>query len=844
MFDEMPKRLSILKLVTLEAASVDENLIEMKTRVKDLKLELQIESGGVRMIGIWGVGGGGKTTLASSIYDEISSKYDGCCFLNNIREESSKNGLETLKEKMLSGLFKQKQVVMARLRHKKVLIFLDDVDRLDQLKTLVGSRDWFGEGTRIIITTRDEHLLNSYRVDLTHHINLLNNDEAVKLFSKHAHRDYTPMEDSEQLLKDVVSYAGGLPLALTVLGSFLCDKDVSQWKSALARLKEIPDEDIIGKLKINFDGLKSVEKDLFLEIACFFRWRRRYLAMKLLDACGFHPVVGVEVLRQKTLITISEDGTFDMHDLVQEMGHYIVKGEHPKNPEKHTRVWKREDVLKILAIDATANFDNIEAIDHRYLSSEESHRGSISIQQLWEGYKDLPNLTHMELGHMANLIKTPDFAGLVNLETFELYNCPCLEEIHPSVGQLEKLVFLSIERCPRLRKFPSICRTKKLETLIFEYCEKIEIISEIQQQEMDNLPHGHHVVNSSEEIASREIKKPNFFVNLLTCGCIKPRPLPDIEYYIEPCTSSGSSACSSPHNNRRLWFLHNALRKLNLSRCSLGDKEIGSGVWELPNLEVLNLNGNTILRLDFSILVLPRLKWLSVSDCKRLVELSELPSSIVVIMANRCRSLESFGDISNCKWLWNGNAIEDYFISVALKHQLPNGIVHSLFSRGDTFRLHLPDGWYNDYCGFLICIVTDVCYPVVKINIGKEDPPFDLSHEPDEAVEPEYGEKMTCIGYISFNSLRHTTLLTSSYNVISVTLTDFMNNSKVESMYTGIELVPRKSTIEEVQHATNCSEFWDKRFQDLELRTFVTRKCDSLKSSIEIFWKPYFGLKR
>ncbi|CAI9261179.1 unnamed protein product [Lactuca saligna] len=107
-------------------------------------------------------------------------------------------------------------MIKDRLKYKKVLIVLDDVDNLEHLEELVGSRDWF---------------------------------ESMKLFCKHAPRGYRRIEDYEQLSKDVVSYAGGLPLALRVLGRFLCDKDMNEWRSALARLKEIPDANILEKLK-------------------------------------------------------------------------------------------------------------------------------------------------------------------------------------------------------------------------------------------------------------------------------------------------------------------------------------------------------------------------------------------------------------------------------------------------------------------------------------------------------------------------------------------------------------------------------------------------------------------
>nr|KAJ0189789.1 hypothetical protein LSAT_V11C800408300 [Lactuca sativa] len=280
------------------------------------------------MFGIWGYGGGGKTTLACSIYDEISSEFDGCCFLKNIREESSKrNGLERLQEKIICGVLKQKQVevgrveegrhmIKDRLHHRKVLIVLDDVNNLEHLEELAGSHDWFGEGSRIIITTRDEHVLTAHKVDVIHNIRLLSDDEAMKLFCKHSPRGDRRMEDYEQLSKDVVSYAGGLPLALRVLNRFLCDKDMDEWRSALARLKEIPDAKILEKIKITFDGLTLLERELFLDIACFFRGRYKdEESMMILDACGFHPVIGIKVLIQKALITVSLDGRFDMHDL-------------------------------------------------------------------------------------------------------------------------------------------------------------------------------------------------------------------------------------------------------------------------------------------------------------------------------------------------------------------------------------------------------------------------------------------------------------------------------------------------------------------------------------------------
>ncbi|KAI3763078.1 hypothetical protein L1987_53528 [Smallanthus sonchifolius] len=205
-------------------------------------------------------------------------------------------------------------------------------------------------------------------------------------------------------------------------------------------------------------------------------------ATEVFEACGYHPNICIKMLEQKALLTIV-DGKFDMHDLIQEMGHNIVRGEHPNNPEKHSRVWKDEEIKNIFHWDATMENYTIEAIQYdgdpslfckivsnmkrlRWLSLTKPINYNVqnvetpsflsnelcyihleyypkspfpdsfqpmklatlklvySLQKnLWNGCKRLPHLQVLELFKMKNLLSTPDFDGLPCLQKLTLKQC-------------------------------------------------------------------------------------------------------------------------------------------------------------------------------------------------------------------------------------------------------------------------------------------------------------------------------------------------------------------------------------------------------------------------------------
>ena len=338
-------------------SNVHEDCVGLDSRVTEIKnsyLGIGLED--VRFIGIWGMGGMGKTTLARVLHQEIHRHFDASSFIGNVREGSCKNGLISLQKQLLDDILNESNIripdihwgtniIKDRLCKKKVLITLDDVDQLDQLKALAGKRDWFGQGSRIIITTRDQRLLfihDMIKAEI-YTVNELNDVEALKLFSREVFKKDYPSKDFEELAKNVIYYAGGLPLALKVLGASLILRKRDDWKYFPAKLKEDPPKILKNAFAISYNGLDSKEKNLFLDIACFFNGENKGWVASILQTS-----IEIDILMEKSLINISRFGTLWMHDTLQDFGREIVRSESLNELGQQSRLWLSNDIFRVL----------------------------------------------------------------------------------------------------------------------------------------------------------------------------------------------------------------------------------------------------------------------------------------------------------------------------------------------------------------------------------------------------------------------------------------------------------------------------------------------------------------
>ncbi|XP_040996723.1 disease resistance protein Roq1-like [Juglans microcarpa x Juglans regia] len=523
--------------------------VGIESRVNNINMLLSIGTKDTRMVGIYGIGGIGKTTIAKATYNLIADQFEGSCFLANVRETSKRElGLIQLQETILSKITGDSclklqnvdqgiNVIKQRLCRKKILLVLDDVDHSNQLEKLCERCSWFGLGSRIIITTRDKHLLTQHNVYLTYNVKELDNDEALQLFSRYAFKNGRSNDGFVELTKLALHYAGGLPLALKVVGSNLYDNDIHYWKSELEKYKRIPEKNIQEVLKISYDGLDEYAQKIFLDIACFFRGEKREYVTKILENCGFFPDSGIKKLIDKCLITIDRYDQLMMHDLLEDMGREVVRKESPEEPGRRSRLWFHEDIRYVL--EENTGTKQIEGIlidlprgdrmirlspkvftkmkklrlfinrnarfcgGLNYLSNELRvidwpHYPLHSLPSNFHGeklvYFRMPrslikkideglffkNLTAVDFHGCELLTKISDLSSSSSLKELILDDCRNLVKVHDSVGFLDKLEKLSLGGCSNLESLPRSFKLRSLKQLNLEGCPSLQNFPEIE----------------------------------------------------------------------------------------------------------------------------------------------------------------------------------------------------------------------------------------------------------------------------------------------------------------------------------------------------------------------------
>ncbi|KAJ9705767.1 hypothetical protein PVL29_003730 [Vitis rotundifolia] len=692
----------------LKLLSVSDKLVGMERHLKEMASLISIDSNDVRMIGINGIDGIGKTTLAKAVYNQIVHQFDGASFLSNF--SSHEMNLLPLQKQLLRDILgedipritdisKGAHVIREMLWSKKVLVVLDDVDGTGQLEFLVINRA-FGPGSRIIVTSRHKYLLAGYGLDALYEVKELNCKEAIQLFSLHAFHMNNPQKGFINLSRCIVDYCKGLPIALEVLGSHLFGKKKFEWESVLQRLDKRPNKQIQNVLMRGFQRLDGCHREIFLDVACFFKGEDLDFVERILEACNFYAKLGINVLTDNSLISIL-DNKLLMHDLIQKSGWEIVREQYRTEPGKWSRLWDPEDVYHVLTTNTGTK--SIEGIFLNMSISNEIHLTSDAFKKMtrlrllrvyqnvennsivsntvhlprdfkfpshelrylhWDGWtlESLPSnfdgwklvelsLKHSSLKHLWKkrkqhlLFEIPGNSGAL-----WLFRSREVSGNHGGYGMFTKASFRwNISKraaplnCSSKRSLPnSICSLRSLETLIVSGCSKLSKLPE-------------------------DLGRLQFLMKLQADGTAITQPPLSLfhlrnlkELSFRGCKGSTSNSWissilfrllhreNSDGTGLQLPYLSGlySLKYLDLSGCNLTDRSINDNLGHLRFLEELNLSRNNLVTVPAEVNRLSHLRVLSVNQCKSLQEISKLPPSIKLLDAGDCISLESLSVLS------------------------------------------------------------------------------------------------------------------------------------------------------------------------------------------------------
>ncbi|KAL8091690.1 hypothetical protein AgCh_034087 [Apium graveolens] len=660
---------NVVEQTSTGALHLEEYLVGINSAVEEIYQKLSMESNDVRAIGICGMGGIGKTTTAKYFYNKYSNTYDVSCFIENI-EQFSQGGTPLLSflEQLLIGLLRRKDYAVKNvetgikqleriLSAKKALIVLDDLHPSIYSEFFARRGYLFSAESRIIITTRDSNLLTQLRVDISqvdiYMVKELGDIDSLKLFSYHAFREPKPPESFRELTVRFATYAGGVPLALKVLGSSLRGRtQESFWKAKLEKVRKIPNKDIQEILQLSYDELDETEKSIFLDIAFFFVGKDKDEAVHIFDSCDYFPDAGIPILVERCLLTIDENNNFRMHNLIQDMGCKLGKsrGLFWRGALEEMQSVEAKYRIQGLILDLTnceerqiteEIFEKLSNLRLLEIIGVHDIKGNFKIlfQELryirWHGCPWLyfpPSFQpqklvslHMPYSKLNMLWKQPTPSKqLSNLCHLELQNCRYLNQLPEQLGIMKALKVIDASETA-IQKLPdSIVQLKKLVKLQLRNCFKLEILPK-QFGDLEGL-RTFDASYSAIRILPDSFVALNRLAELNMTGCANLRKLPNFfgrMSNLEHLRLYGCTNITSLPNST--WKLR-SLRVLNMEWCSKL-KRLPEQIGKMLCLEEIHAHWTGIQKLPHSIGLLSKLKVLEV-DGYDITSLQYVPSSI------------------------------------------------------------------------------------------------------------------------------------------------------------------------------------------------------------------------
>ena len=480
----------------------------------------------MRMIGVWGMGGVGKTTLVKQVAKQAEEQklFHKVIIVLDITEKPDISEIQGRIASQFGSKLEEAEDRAARVRNmlkkvEKILVILDDIwGKLDLGKIGIPHDGDDHNGCKLLLTSREQRVLDTDMcTQKPFHLRHLNEEEAWSLFKRTA-GDCVESPDLQSIAINIVKKCDGLPVAIVTIANALKKESPPVWKNALEELRRSAPTNIRGVsknvyscLELSYKHLEGDEvKSLFLlcgllgvgdiSMDHLLQYAMGLNLFKGLYSCekaANKLITLVEKLKISSLLLDNEDGDSDihrskfldhafvirMHDVVRDVARSIAS----KDPHRFVvkegvelREWQRTDECRNCSrmslmcrnMDELAQGLVCPQLEFFLLNSSNDDYSYLKIPD--DFFLDTKQLRVLGLYSASLALSPSSFGFLSNLQTLCLNKCK-LQDI-AVIGKLKRLQILNLSRSNIERLPKEMMELSDLRVLDLQYCLSLQVI--------------------------------------------------------------------------------------------------------------------------------------------------------------------------------------------------------------------------------------------------------------------------------------------------------------------------------------------------------------------------------